>query len=208
MSKGIVACVLLTALLLIPVTFVSALPITSVTTIDGNTISVTYISSNIPITIDPSTPDYDVEQTSIQGYDAVRISNNDNANGGIADSDGNVDVILSIPEDTPFVIRIGNRESYNVVTHVVIANVLIDGESGSHTYNRNLSAGFNTYLCHYIDKYGTHQWHRSNLSTVANNDGWYQSSNGQVDISISAHYDDGTGRTAQNVYLDVILKND
>ena len=211
MRKGIAACVLLTALLLVPVTIVSALPITSVTTIDGNTISVTYISSNIPITIDPSTPDYNTEggSTTYKGveYDMITISSKDNANGGIADSDGNVNVALSIPENTPFVIRIYNGEDYRIVTYVDIDNVIINGQSSSHSYGANTQlSGFNRYLCHYID--GTEQWNRSNFKDVVDHDGWYYSADGVVDISITAHYDDGSGRTAQNVFLYVILKND
>ena len=211
MRTGIVACVLLTALLLIPVTFVSALPISSVTTIDGNSISVTYTTSSSVVSIDPSTPDYNTEDGSVTysgiEYDMIAISNKDNANGGIADSDGNVNVVLSIPEDTPFVIRIRNGEDYRIVTYVDIDNVIINGQSGSHSYGANTQlSGYNRYLCHYID--GTEQWYRSNFRDIVEHDGWYYSSNGVVDISITAHYDDGSGRTAQNVFLYVILKND
>ena len=211
MRTGIVACVLLTALLLIPVTFVSALPISSVTTIDGNSISVTYTTSSSVVSIDPSTPDYNTEDGSVTysgiEYDMIAISNKDNANGGIADSDGNVNVVLSIPEDTPFVIRIRNGEDYRIVTYLDIDNVIINGQSGSHSYGANTQlSGYNRYLCHYID--GTEQWYRSNFRDIVEHDGWYYSSNGVVDISITAHYDDGSGRTAQNVFLYVILKND
>lgn len=213
MRKGIVACVLLTALLLIPVTIVSALPITSVTTIDGNTISVTYTTSSSVVSIDPSTPDYNTEDGSVTyggiEYDMIAISSNDNANGGIADSDGNVNVALSIPENTPFVIRIYNGEDYRIVTYVDIDNVIINGQSGSHSYGANSQlSGYNRYLCHYIDSYNSDVWNRSNIRDVIDNNGWYYSANGVVDISITAHYDDGSGRTAQNVFLYVILKND
>ena len=215
MRKGLVACVLLTALLLVPVTIVSALPISSVTTIDGNTISVTYTTSSSVVSIDPSTPDYDTEDgsTSYQGveYDMITISSKDNTNGGIADSDGNVNVALSIPENTPFVIRIYNGEDYRIVTYVDIDNVIINGQSGSHSYGANTQlSGYNRYLCHYIDPYDNKKdvWNRSNFRDVVENDGWYYSADGVVDISITAHYDDGSGRTAQNVFLYVILKND
>lgn len=213
MRKVLVACVLLTALLLIPVTIVSALPITSVTTIDGNTISVTYTTSSSVVSIDPSTPDYNTEDgsTTYKGveYGMITVSSKDNANGGIADSDGNVNVALSIPENTPFVIRIYNGEDYRIVTYVDIDNVIINGQSGSHSYGANSQlSGYNRYLCHYIDSYNSDVWNRSNIRDVIDNDGWYYSANGVVDISVTAHYDDGSGRTAQNVFLYVILKND
>ena len=213
MSKGIVACVLLTALLLIPVTIVSALPITSVTTIDGNTLSVTYTTSSSVVSIDPSTPDYNTEDgsTTYKGveYGMITVSSKDNTNGGIADSDGNVNIALSIPENTPFVIRIYNGEQYRIVTYVDIDNVIINGQSGSHSYGANTQlSGYNRYLCHYIDSYNNDVWNRSNIRDVIDNNGWYYSADGVVDISITAHYDDGSGRTAQNVFLYVILKND
>lgn len=216
MRKGIVVCVLLTALMLIPVTIVSALPITSVITIDGNTISVTYTTSSSVVSIDPSTPDYNTEDGSVTyggiEYDMIAISSNDNANGGIADSDGNVNVALSIPENTPFVIRIYNGENYRIVTYVDIDNVILNGQSGSHSYGANTQlSGYNRYLCHYYEEYSNktyEYWNTSNWSKVISNNGWFYSDNGVVDISITAHYDDGSGRTAQNVFLYVILKND
>ena len=148
------------------------------------------------------------EEASVAGHPSVNIKNSTNPQGGIADSDGNVNLSISIPANTPFLVRIWNKESYNVTTHVEIGNVIINGQTGSHTYNRNLSAGFATFLCHYVDSWGSHQWYRSNLSQIIDNNGWYYSSSGTVTIEIEAHYDDGSGtKTAQNVFLDIVFKD-
>ena len=207
-TVAIILCVV--ALMLVPASVASALPhLNAVTSIHGNTITVTY-NSPVPISIDPSTPDYETDVSTISGYVAVRVSSNENDNGGIADSNGDVNVSLSIPENTPFAIRIMNGESYNVLTHIEISNIIVDGAVSSHTYNRNLSNGFSTFLCHFYEEtFGKtyERWYVSNWSKVVSNDGWLYSNDGVVNINITAHYDDGSGRTAQNVYLDVILKN-
>lgn len=147
-------------------------------------------------------------ESTVSGRPTVNISNSTNTYGGVADSDGNVNLSISIPANTPFLVRIWNKESYNVTTHVEIGNVIINGQTGSHTYNRNLTAGFATFLCHYVDSYGSHQWYRSSLSQIIDNNGWYYSSSGTVTIEIEAHYDDGSGtKTAQNVFLDIVFKD-
>ena len=195
----------------IPVINVTAISnLTSTTAIHGNTIDVVF-HSDCPISIDPSTPDYETDVSTFQGHVSVRVSSDENANGGIADSNGDVNVSLSIPENTPFVIRIYNGENYRIITYVDISNIIIDGESGSHSYGANTQlSGFYRYLCHYYEEYSNktyEYWNTSNWSKVVSNDGWLYSDNGVVNINITAHYDDGSGRTAQNVFLDVILKN-
>lgn len=146
-------------------------------------------------------------ESTVSGRPTVNISNSTNIYGGMADFDGNVNLTLNIPENTPFVVRIWNKESYNVVTHVEISNVIINGVNGSHTYNRNLTHGYTTHLCHYIDSYGSNQWYRSYITDIVINNGWYYSTDGTVDINITANYDDGTGtKTAQNVLLYIVFK--
>lgn len=146
--------------------------------------------------------------TTVGEVPQVIISNSTNTTGqGVADADGNIDIILNIPANTPFCIKIWNRESYDVRANINISNIVIDGESTNHKYNnQKLGSGFARYFCHYI-AYNSNYWSTTNLDNVKNNNGWLYSSTGTVTISITAHYDDGQGNKAQDVRLAVIFKD-
>lgn len=152
---------------------------------------------------------YNKTSVTEQGYPQVIITNTTNSSGGVADEDGNINITLSIPASTPFCIKIWNKEGYDVYANIVINNILVNGSAGSHSYNnQKLGAGFARYFCHYTTSgtYGSEYWSTTNLNNVKNNNGWFQSSNGSVTISIDAHYNDGHGNTAQNVRLSVVFK--
>lgn len=153
--------------------------------------------------------DYIKDLSTISGCPQVQIINNTNTGGtGIADADGNINITLDIPANTPFCVKIWNKEDYDVRANINITNVLIDGEAGNHKYNnQKLGAGFSRYFCHYYAYHSTY-WSTTNLANVKTYDGWLQSVDGTVTITIDAHYDDGQGNKAQNVNLYVIFKED
>ena len=137
----------------------------------------------------------------------VIIANNTNSEGGVADSNGNIDIVLDIPEGTPFCIKIWNRENYDVRANIEISNIMIDGVVKNHKYNnQKLGAGFARYFCHY-NAYSSEYWSTTNLANVKNNDGWFYSTSGNVIITINGHYDDGEGNLAQNVRLSVVFRD-
>ena len=141
------------------------------------------------------------------GCPQVIITNSTNTEGGVADSNGDINIVLDIPPNTPFCIKIWNRESYDVRANITIDNIIIDDKAKSHTYNnQKLGAGFARYFCHY-NAYSSEYWSTTNLTNVKNNEGWFYSSNGSVTISIDGHYDDGEGNKAQNVRLSVIFRD-
>lgn len=191
MRKGLAACLILTALLFIPATFVSALPLSSVTTMNGNTISVTYYNS-IPVTIDPSTPDYDVsEETVTYGgntYDAVGIINDYNGNGGIADPEGNVNVTLDLNDARPFAIEIYHVNGENSKLRFIVT---IDGIT--HQYTSNISRNVRHYIG-YEDKY-------FGINALVAADDWIQSDN-TVNIQIYNY----NGHVPNNVTLKIVFK--
>ena len=132
MRKGMVACVLLTALLLIPVTFVSALPITSVTTIGGNTITVVYHSA-VPVTI--TTTGYTASSDSVTyggiTYDAVDISNDSNPSGGVSNGNGRVNVTFDLDDDRPFCFEFYHPSSIDLTN--IVLRVTIDGVTKTYS---------------------------------------------------------------------------
>ena len=155
--------------------------------------------------------DYVKTSSTFGGNPQVIISNSTNATGeGVADADGNINIVLNIPANTPFCIRIWNGESYDIRANITINNIMIDGIAKNHKYNnQKLGSGFPRYFCHYTTTgtFGSEYWSTTNLDNVKNNNGWFYSSNGSVTISIDAHYDDGQGNKAQNVRLSVIFRD-
>lgn len=169
MRKGIVVCVLLTALLLIPVTIVSALPITSVTTIDGNTISVIYHSA-VPVTID--TPGYTASSDTVTyngiTYNAVDISNDSNPSGGVSNGNGRVNVTFDLNDDRPFCFEFYHPSSIDLTN--IVLRVTIDGVT--KTYSETASIWeWGSDVGHYIgysDKY-------TSVQALGNANDWIQS---------------------------------
>lgn len=153
--------------------------------------------------------DYIKDLSTIDGCPQVQIINNTNTGGtGIADADGNISITLDIPANTPFCVKIWNKEEYDIRADINITNVVIDGVVKFHKYNnQKLGAGFARYFCHYY-AYSSEYWSTTNLANVKTYDGWMQSADGTVTITIDAHYNDGEGNKAQNVNLYVIFKDD
>ena len=152
--------------------------------------------------------DYIKTSTTQGGNPMVVISNSTNATGeGIADADGNINIVLNIPANTPFTIKIWNRESYNVRANISIENIMINGSATNHTYNnQKLGSGFARYFCYYKAHNSTY-WSTTNLDNVRDNNGWFYSATGTVTITIDAHYDDGHGNKAQDVRLSIIFRD-
>ena len=152
--------------------------------------------------------DYIKTTTTVGGVPQVIITNSTNENGqGVADSEGNIHVVLDIPANTPFCIKIWNRDWYNVNANIRVDNIIINGETQSHYYeNQRLGIGLARYYCYYRS-YGSDTWTTTNLNNVVNNEGWFYSSSGTVTISIDAHYSDFLGNKAQNVRLSIIFKD-
>lgn len=192
MRKGIVVCLFLAILLSVPVTFVSALPsLTSVTTIGGNTISVVYLTSN-PVTIDPSTPDYNASEGTVtyggNTYESVGIINSHNGNGGVADPDGNVNVTLDLNDDRPFTIEIRHFNGENSKLRFIVTT---NGETVQYT--SNISGN----VIHYIgsrDKY-------FGINALVRADDWLQSDD-TVNIQIYNY----NGHVPDNVTLRIVFK--
>lgn len=192
MRKGIVACVLLTALLLIPVTFVSALPITSVTTIDGNTISVTYYNS-APVVIDPATPDYEAEEDTVTysgvTYNAVNIASDDNPNNAVADANGNVDVTVNLNDARPFCFEIHHINGENSKLHIILT---VDG-----VVIRDETSNISGNVHHYIGANGKY----FGMNAMVSSNDWIQS-DAPVNIQIYNY----NGHVPDNVTLKIIFK--
>lgn len=191
MRKGLAACLILTALLFIPATFVSALPISSVTTIDGNTISVTFYNS-VPVVIDPSTPDYEAEADTVTyngvTYNAINIANDDNANGAVADADGNVDVTFDLNDDRPFCFEIHHINGENSKLRIIVT---INGKSTQYTSN------ISSNVHHYIgatDKY-------FGMAAMVASDDWMQS-----DTPVNVQIYNYNGHVPDNVTLKIVFK--
>ena len=182
-------CVLM---LIVPAWYVSASSsISSTTSIHGNTITVTYYSSS-PVDIDPSTPDYEAtEDTVTYGgieYNAVNIANDDNPNGAVADSDGNVDVTLCLNDDRPFCFEIHHINGENSKLRIVMTI----GETVKQ-YTSNISG--NVY--HYIGATGKY----FGMTAMKNSNDWIQSDQ-PVNIQIYNY----NGHVPDNVTLKIVFK--
>lgn len=194
---------------------ISAIVNTSTFDLDGNCATIKIEDDPISELVDV-TPgegaDGNYTKTTVteSGCQQVIVSNNTNASGGVADSEGNIDIVLDIPENVAFCIKIWNREGYDVYANITFSNIIINGSSGSHTYtNQKLGAGYARYFCHYTTSgtFGSEYWSTTNLNNVKNNNGWFYSSSGTVTITIDGHYDDGEGNLAQNVRLSVVFRD-
>lgn len=198
MRKGIITCVLLTALLLIPVTFVSALPITSVITIDGNTITAVYHSA-LPVTITTTGYTASSDPVTYNGitYDAVDISSDSNPSGGVSNGNGKVNVTFDLDDDRPFCFEFYHPASIDLTN--IVLRVTIDGVT--KTYSETASIWeWGSNVRHYIgysDKY-------SSVAALGNADDWIQS-----DSIINVQMQSSDGRLVyvpDSVTLKVVFK--
>lgn len=198
MRKGIVACVLLTALLFVPVTIVSALPISSVTTIDGNTITVVYHSA-VPVTID--TPGYTASTDSVTyngiTYDAVAVSNDSNPSGGVSNGNGRVNVTFDLNDSRPFCFEFSHPVSLDLSNLVI--RVTIDGVTRTYTDSSSIGewlSDVNHYIG-YSNKY-------TSVQALGNANDWIQSDS---IINIQIQSTDGAWvYVPDNVTLKIVFK--
>lgn len=181
--------VLLFAMSIIPSAY--ALSTHSDITISGNTLTYRIIS-DIPVIISDETPGYtpETDTLTIRGetYDTIKIVNEDNADtGGIADSEGNVDVHFTMNDDRPFCFVIHHINGENSKLRIVVT---IDGHTKQYTSN------ISSDVYHYIgkdEKYFT-------LSTLINNEDWI-SSTSEISVNITNY----SGHVPDNVTLSVLF---
>ncbi len=146
---------------------------------------------------------YTKEESTVAGRPTVQVSNSTNESGGIADSSGNVNISISIPENTPFLIRIWNKESYKVYVNIRISNVIVNGSPTSHDYgNKEMGSNF----AYFLSTYGPN-WSTGSLNNVINNNAWFYSGSDPVTVRLTATFDDGTGRTAQKVLMHIMFRD-
>lgn len=193
------ATVLILAVLILPVTYAYASSnVTSQTEIIHNAITVIYHSSN-PVVIDPTTPDYEVEDDTVtygnNDYNATFISNSDNENGGIANEDGNVDVSLALNDSRPFCFEIHHINGENSKLRMVVT---IDGVTKQYT--SNISGNVRHYIGATDKYFGINSFLRAN-----GGDGdWMVSTTGAVSIQITNY----NGHVPDNVTFAIIYKPD
>lgn len=170
MTRRILITIGLIFLLIVPVTYIAASPnLTSVTTIDGNTISVIYHSA-VPVTID--TPGYTASSDTVTyngiTYNAVDISNDSNPSGGVSNGNGRVNVTFDLNDDRPFCFEFYHPSSIDLTN--IVLRVTIDGVT--KTYSETASIWeWGSDVGHYIgysDKY-------TSINALGNANDWIQS---------------------------------
>lgn len=187
-----VAVAVATALVILSLPLSSALlNLASETTIRGNTITVTYVAGT-PVSIDPSTPDYDASEGTVTyggvTYGAVNIANDDNPNGAVADADGNVDVTLALNDTRPFCFEIHHINGENSKLRIIVT---IDGNTTQYT--SNISG--NVY--HYIGATGKY----FGMTAMRNSNDWIQS-----DTPVNIQIYNYNGHVPNNVTLKIVFK--
>lgn len=189
-TVAIILCVV--ALMLVPASISSALPhLNAVTSIHGNTITVTYHSA-VPVVIDPTTPDYEAEEDTVTysgvTYNAVNIANDENPNGAVADADGNVDVTVNLNDKRPFCFEIHHINGENSKLRIIMTI----GEETTQ-YTSNISGNVH----HYIGATGKYFGMNA---MVASND-WIQS-----DTPVNIQIYNYNGHVPDNVTLKIVFK--
>lgn len=183
----------------IPVINTSAIPnLASTVVIHGNTIGVTYITSN-PVSVD--TPGYTTTTDTVTyngtTYNAVEISNDTNPYGGISNDNGRVNVTFDLNDDRPFCFEFYHPSSLNF--SILVLRVTIDGVTKTYTESSSWQE-WGSNVRHYIgysDKYTSAQ-------ALGDANDWLQSDN-VVNIQIQDQYGQLLS-VPENVTLKIIFK--
>ena len=121
-------------------------------------------------------------------YSAVSVSNSDNDNGGIADSNGNVDVTMTLNDNRPFCFEIHHINGENSKLRMVVT---IDGNTKQYT--SNISGNVKQYIGANAKYFG--------MGDFLNADDWMESSSGVVSIVITNY----SGHVPDNVTFKVVF---
>ena len=181
--------VILFAMSIIPSAY--ALSTHSDITISGNILTYRILSDD-PIIISDETPGYtpETDTLTIKGvtYDTINIVNEDNTDtGGIADSEGNVDVHFTMNDDRPFCFVIHHIDGENSKLRIVVT---IDGQTKQYTSNISGS------VYHYIGKDNKY----FSLPTLISNEDWI-SSTSEISVNITNY----SGHVPDNVTFSVLF---
>lgn len=189
-TVAIILCVV--ALMLVPASVSSAFSnLNTVTSIHGNTITVTCYPA-VPVVIDPTTPDYEAEEDTVTysgiTYNAVNIANDDNPNGAVADTDGNVNVTLDLNDNRPFCFEIHHINGENSKLRIIMT---IGDETTQYT--SNISGNVH----HYIGATGKY----FGMNAMVASDDWIQS-----DSPVNVQIYNYNGHVPDNVTLKIVFK--
>lgn len=192
MNKVLVSVLLVLSLLVIPSVGVSsAYNLTSCVSINQNVLTVNIFGNECPVTIDPSTPGYSADSTTmtIEGtdYDGVALSNDSNSSGGIADSRGNVDVTLDLSDSRPFCFAIYGGGGKSRLDFDLTVNGVTTSYRASLTNN-------NGWL--YVGSDGSYE----SIGALDGADVWFTTP-GTVSVDIGS-----VGRVSQAVMLTILFK--
>lgn len=190
----IVAVVIAVIILAVAIPVVNATadsPLSAITFVNGNTISVNYYSA-VPVVIDPTTPDYEAEEDTVTysgvTYNAVNIANDDNPNGAVADTDGNVNVTLDLNDNRPFCFEIHHINGENSKLRIIVT---IGDETTQYT--SNISGNVHHYIGA-TDKY-------FGMNAMVASDDWIQS-----DSPVNVQIYNYNGHVPDNVTLKIVFK--
>ena len=165
----------------------------------SETIAVTY-SSSVPVSIDPSTPGYEAEEDTVtyggNSYSAVEVSNSNNPNGGVANSEGNVNVSFTLNSSKPFCFEIHHVNGENSKLRMIVT---IDG-----VVTRDVTSNISGNVRHYIGATGKYFGITEFLNSNNKTGDWMVSATGSVSIAIT-NYD---GHVPTNVTFKIIFKPD
>ena len=156
------------------------------------------IFDNVDLYDEPGNP-HSMTESSVSGLPSVVISSDSNtgAHNGVADSNGTVNVNLSVPTDVKFMIRLRN---YGNSTAFANAEIRDNGTKiwDSHDHYANgfwIYSGGNA-VC--IGSNGIEQF-----SDIRNKEHWLVSTGG----AISVHITNGQGMVNQDVVLEIIFRD-
>lgn len=181
--------VILFAMSIIPSAY--ALSTHSNITISGNTLTYCILSDN-PVVISDETPGYTPETGTVtikgETYDTINIVNEDNTDtGGIADSEGNVNVHFTMNDDRPFFFAINHFDGENSKLRIIIT---IDGVTRQYTSN------ISGYVTHYIG-YSEKDF---SLAYLISKEDWIQSTS-EISVEIYNY----NGHVPDNVTLSILF---
>ena len=194
-----VAVAVATVLVILSLPLSSALlNLASETTIRGNTITVTYITSN-PVTVD--TPGYSASTDTVTydgvTYNTVDIANDNNPSGGIANDNGRVNVTFDLNDDRPFCFEFYHP---SLDASRLVLRVTIDGVTTTYTDSPSSLWDWASNVRHYIgysDRY-------TSVQALGNADDWLQSDN-VITIQIQDQYGQWLS-VPENVTLKIVFK--